>query len=80
MNSLNLHTYQPDILGDDYQQLTLNFADDYDGKVVATLVRKKANQATKKQCYIFMVSPIIFFKLKWLNSLTNKVMTSMRLI
>ena len=48
MNSLNSYKYQTDILGEDYQQLTLNFADDYDGKVVATLVRKKAAQATKK--------------------------------
>ena len=48
MNTSNFYTYQPDILGDGYQQLTLNFADDYDGKVVATLVRKKAAQATKK--------------------------------
>ena len=48
MNSSNSYKYQTDILGEDYQQLTLNFADDYDGKVVATLVRKKAAQATKK--------------------------------
>ncbi|MBP7974971.1 MAG: alpha/beta hydrolase, partial [Acinetobacter sp.] len=48
MNTSNFYTYQPDILGNGYQQLTLNFADDYDGKVVATLVRKKAAQATKK--------------------------------
>ena len=36
MNTSNFYTYQPDILGNGYQQLTLNFADDYDGKVVAT--------------------------------------------
>ena len=48
MNISNSYKYQTDILGEDYQQLTLNFADDYDGKVVATLVRKKAAQATKK--------------------------------
>ncbi len=48
MTTSNLYTYQPDILGKNYQQLTLNFADDYDGKVVATLVRKKAAEATKK--------------------------------
>ncbi|OBY75709.1 alpha/beta hydrolase [Acinetobacter gyllenbergii] len=48
MTTSNLYTYQTDILGQDYQQLTLNFADDYDGKVVATLVRKKAAEATKK--------------------------------
>ena len=48
MTTSNLYEYQTDILGEDYQQLTLNFADDYDGKVVATLVRKKAAEATKK--------------------------------
>lgn len=48
MTTSNLYEYQTDILGGDYQQLTLNFADDYDGKVVATLVRKKAAEATKK--------------------------------
>lgn len=40
--------YQPDVLGTGYEQLTLNFPDDYEGKVTATLVRKKAAQATKK--------------------------------
>ncbi|WP_087547164.1 alpha/beta hydrolase [Acinetobacter sp. WCHA39] len=48
MNISNSYKYRTDILGEDYQQLTLNFADDYDGKVVATLVRKKSAQATKK--------------------------------
>ena len=48
MNTSNLYKYQTDILGENYQQLILDFADDYDGKVVATLVRKKAAQATKK--------------------------------
>lgn len=48
MNASNRYTYQPDILGGNYQQLTLTFAHDYDGQVVATLIRKKASQATKK--------------------------------
>ena len=48
MNSLNTSLYQPDVLGSNYEQMTLNFADDYNGKVVATLVRKKAAQPTKK--------------------------------
>jgi hypothetical protein len=78
MNTSNLHTYQTDILGEDYQQLTLNFADDYDGKVVATLIRKKAHNPTKKLFCIFMVLLIIFFKLKWLKNLINMVMTFMR--
>lgn len=40
--------YQPDILGAGYEQMTLNFPDDYEGKVIATLVRKKAAQKTNK--------------------------------
>ena len=40
--------YQLDILGTGYEQATLNFPDDYEGKVVATLIRKKAAQPTKK--------------------------------
>ncbi len=40
--------YQPDILGSGYEQLTINLPDDYEGKVTATLVRKKASQTTNK--------------------------------
>lgn len=32
--------YQTDILGEDYQQARLNFPDDYEGQVTATLVQK----------------------------------------
>ncbi|MEM9995362.1 MAG: alpha/beta hydrolase, partial [Acinetobacter pittii] len=40
--------YVPDILGTGYEQLTLNFPSDYEGKVVATLVRKKTIQPSQK--------------------------------
>ncbi|WP_180178390.1 alpha/beta hydrolase [Acinetobacter sp. YH01005] len=40
--------YQPDILGTGYEQTTLHFPDDYEGAVVATLVRKKAAKSTSK--------------------------------
>ena len=40
--------YQADILGEGYEQATLNFPDDYEGKVTATLIRKKASQITNK--------------------------------
>ena len=40
--------YQPDILGAGYEQATLTFPDDYEGPVVATLVRKKATAPTSK--------------------------------
>ncbi|TCB32915.1 alpha/beta hydrolase [Acinetobacter sp. ANC 4910] len=49
MTSLKIPTiYQADVLGPDYQQLVLEFPDDYEGKVIATLVRKKNTQATTK--------------------------------
>lgn len=41
-------TYQPDILGAGYEQAALHFPDDYEGKVIATLVRKKAPHSTPK--------------------------------
>jgi alpha-beta hydrolase superfamily lysophospholipase len=47
MNALAPH-YQADILGQGYEQATLNFPDDYEGQVTATLVRKKASQPTSK--------------------------------
>ena len=40
--------YQGDILGIGYEQAPLSFPDDYEGKVVATLIRKKAAQPTPK--------------------------------
>ena len=40
--------YQPDVLGEGYEQLKLSFPDDYEGTVCATLVRKKAPQNTQK--------------------------------
>lgn len=46
--NVQLPDYDPDILGIGYEQTTLNFPDDYEGKVVATLVRKKSNQMTSK--------------------------------
>lgn len=47
MNAYAPH-YQADILGQGYEQATLNFPDDYEGQVIATLVRKKASQPTSK--------------------------------
>lgn len=40
--------YQPDILGEGYEQATLEFPPDTEGTVVATLIRKKADQPTSK--------------------------------
>ncbi|MCH7337044.1 alpha/beta hydrolase [Acinetobacter sp. NIPH 2699] len=45
---LSSNLYTPDLLGDGYEQQVLNYPDDYEGKVVATLIRKKAKQPTTK--------------------------------
>ncbi len=39
---------EPDILGNGFQQMTLPLRDDNEGKVVATLVRKKGKKSSKK--------------------------------
>ena len=46
-NTLENH-YQTDVLGQGYEQLHLDFPDDASGKIIATLIRKKASSATKK--------------------------------
>ncbi len=76
----NMNQYTPDILGEGYQQLTLNFPDDYEGKVIATLVRKKQRYPLPKPFYTFMALSIIFFRPKWLNNLISTVMIFMRWI
>ncbi len=48
MMTKTVSAYLPDILGNDFEQQTLNFPDDYEGAVVATLVRKRAKQKTTK--------------------------------
>ena len=49
MSATQTHpAYQPDVLGEGYEQLKLSFPDDYEGAVCATLVRKKASQNTQK--------------------------------
>ena len=45
MSATQTHpAYQPDVLGEGYEQLKLSFPDDYEGTVCATLVRKKSPQ------------------------------------
>ena len=46
-NTLENH-YQTDVLDQGYEQLRLDFPDDASGKIIATLIRKKASSATKK--------------------------------
>ena len=38
--------YQADILGAGYEQLTLNFPDDYDGKVTSSLMLRRPPRST----------------------------------
>lgn len=72
--------YQPDVLGEGYEQLKLSFPDDYEGAVCATLVRKKPRRILKKLYCISMVLLTTFSKPKWLNNLISMVMIFMRSI
>jgi alpha-beta hydrolase superfamily lysophospholipase len=40
--------YQPDILGNGFEQLTIHQPDDYEGKITCTVIRKKTANASKK--------------------------------
>lgn len=42
------NNYTSDILGNSFEKLTLTMADDYEGKVIATLIRRKANNESHK--------------------------------
>lgn len=40
--------YLPDVLGDGFKKLTLSLKDDYEGRVVATLIRRKSETTSSK--------------------------------
>ncbi len=40
--------YSPDILGDGFEQLILSMPDDYEGEVIATLIRRKSRTSSSK--------------------------------
>lgn len=44
----SVENYSPDVLGEGFAQLTLTFADDYEGKVIATLIRKNTEVSSPK--------------------------------
>ncbi|CAM3623603.1 alpha/beta hydrolase [Flavobacterium gelidilacus] len=47
------NNYDPDVLGDGFQKLTLILSDDYEGKVTANLIRRKSeNESEKAILYI----------------------------
>lgn len=43
-----MNTYQPDILGKDFERMSFELKDDYEGKVITTLIRKKTPSSTGK--------------------------------
>ena len=45
---MSLQKYQTDHLGHPFEQMTFQFSNDYEGEVVATLVRRKSEQPTQK--------------------------------
>jgi alpha-beta hydrolase superfamily lysophospholipase len=47
------NNYYPDLLGDGFKKLTLKFPNDYEGKVIANLIRRKAeNESGKAILYV----------------------------
>tara|TARA_R110000868_G_scaffold325257_2_gene586073 strand:+ start:105 stop:290 length:186 start_codon:yes stop_codon:yes gene_type:complete len=42
----NERNYSPDVLGDGFDQLILSLTDDYEGEVVATLIRRKSRTSS----------------------------------
>lgn len=51
--TMQKHHYQLDVLGKGYDRLEINMPHDYEGKVICSLVRKKANtQTTKAVLYV----------------------------
>ncbi len=63
--------YQPDILGAGYEQATLTFPDDYEGPVVATLVRKKSSGSHLQSGALYPWLYRLFSKPKWRNALIS---------
>ena len=46
--SENYSDYHPDVLGDEFEKMTLDFPDDYEGKVISTLIRRMAKSKSEK--------------------------------
>lgn len=55
-----LTSYQADILGSPYQQRTLILKDDYEGKALATVVRRKSEIVTR-QAVLYIHGYIDYF-------------------
>ena len=53
--TINSHAqWKSDELGDDYEQMQLQFPDDYEGKVIATLVHKKSELPDSAQAILYV--------------------------
>ncbi len=48
LTSITNDNYFPDVLGDRFNKLTLSLADDYEGEVVSTLIRRNSESSTNK--------------------------------
>ncbi|MGI9526476.1 MAG: alpha/beta hydrolase [Weeksellaceae bacterium] len=66
-----MQPYQTDILGMPFQYRTLEFPDDYEGKVIATLIKRESNKKTSKAVlYIHGFNDYYFQKelAEWFNN------------
>ena len=64
--------YEEDILGEGFQRATISLRDDYEGRAIATLVRRLSDRETVGRCFIFTVLMTISSNGKWLAVLTSR--------
>lgn len=60
--------YVPDILGDNYLRRTIQMPDDYEGKVVCTLVKKPQLPETKQAILYIHGYNDYFFRNNWVTA------------
>lgn len=67
METSNQNEYKADILGDGFEQRTLILSDDYEGSVIATLVRKRSTVETTKAILYIHGFNDYFFQAEFAN-------------
>ena len=69
--------YTPDILGKGFEQKTLNFPNDYEGTITATIIRKKAASPTHKAVLYIHGFNDYFFQAEMAEKFNKKGLTFM---
>ena len=74
------NNYFPDVLGNGFNKLTLSLTDDYEGEVVATLIRRESETQTGQAILYVHGFNDYFFRKKWPKNLINMAIISTRWI